>query len=805
MLLVRTINAMANSAFPSFGANLKALGALPIDLVAPQVIATLHLHRGCLLVAPPGTGKTTRLPLHLLEHAAGRIVITEPRRAAARSAAARVAYELGERVGQTVGIRMRGDTKVSSATRIEFVTEGVFARMVTTDPSLDGISMILFDEVHERSLDSDLSVALALASRSLFRPELQVVLMSATLNVSAVSTIFNAPLVTTAETLFPVDVTYAPVLQAELGPATAAAIVRALTNHSGDILVFLPGAGEIQWVANQMARLRVPANVDVLTLSGRVSDSETNSALSPASIGRRKVILATSIAQTSLTIPGVSVVVDSGLSRRSSFDARNGMSRLVTERSSQATAIQRAGRAGREGPGSVIRLWSFADFERSPTHDLPEIADTDLTETVLTVACWGTNDPNDLPWLRPPDPALWAAGLALLQSLGALDASGLPTELGRRLNGLPLHPRLGAMLDAAWAHGDAASRNRAVELAVTLSSSHGLDAVRLRELLDRWRSSGSESIGLGELGARAFPERIAARTNTDVGRFQFADGSFARLSDPDDSCRGTRHLVALELDGDRHDGKIFRAVPIDAEEILQLPLPFSTHRSVLRTSTGRVQVTEQVRVGKIVVSERQVEPTEVDAASLMVSSLSDQDLASKPAVARLEARLSVARAVEPDEPWPDLFDRDALSDLVLAQVSHRFKEGRLDDVDVAAVIAELLVPRLRRKLDLLAPNSVLLGRSRRSATIDYLNDGGPTVGVRLHDLLGVNIHPTIGDGSVPLRLELLSPAQRVAATTNDLPGFWKTGYRSVRSDLRGRYPKQPWPDDPASFVPPSRS
>ncbi len=783
----------------------------PADGLVNDVRARLDSDGAVVVVAPPGTGKTTRLPLHLTEPGTlDRLIITEPRRVATRAAAERMALTLGEPVGETVGYRMRDETKVSARTRIEVVTEGVFLRMLQNDPGLEGVSTVLFDEVHERSLDIDLSLTLAAHAKSLLRPELRLIAMSATLESERFAELLGASVVATESRTFPLHVREKPTLIAHLADGVVDELQ--LVSSPGDVLVFLPGTGEIRAVQRVLRRRPLRDGVVVHTLTGSTAPDDVALALRPDPYGRQKVILATAVAQTSITIPGVRTVVDSGLTRRSSFDPRTGLSRLVTERTTKATARQRAGRAGREAPGVVIRMWSGADFERSPDDDVPEIADADLTDTVLQVSVWGVTDPAELRWVDEPPLEHWNAGVETLQQLRALDGDRKPTKLGTALAGLPVPARVGALLVEAAGSGDEATFDRAIALASELVGGTATPA-RLRRLIARsgggLRRSGSEGRprSTGQLAAVAFPERIAARVGDDAGRYQLVSGVVATMSD-EDPLRGSELVVALEIDGDRRAGRIFRAVPVTVQEVLDLGVSTETIRVPRRLPSGRIETVEHLRMGSAVLSVRVVAPTEEDVVTAVLADLDFDAVLNAGPVAVLRARIAFLRASDPDgsqdvdDLWPD-WSVPTLA--VTAEhwlgpaLAGRDPKNPMRGLDIDALLRTQLSHRLRQRLDLEAPVHVAIP-SGRAVSVDYLDAGGPTIEAKLQEFFGASTGPRIAKGRVAVRLVLLSPAGRPAAVIADLSAFWKSGYAAVRSDLRGRYPRHPWPEDPESAV-----
>ena len=816
----------------------------PVDALVEQIRIHLDTAGAVVVVAPPGSGKTTRLPL-LLAGRAGRdrLIITEPRRVATRAAAARMAATLGERVGDTVGYRMRDETKVSAHTRIEVVTEGVFLRMLQNDPGLEGVSTVLFDEVHERSLDIDLSLTLAVNAKALLRADLRLVAMSATLDTARFAAVLNAPVVSTANRTFPIDVRERPVLIADLTNGIVTELHNLTTSTSeagtdpGDILVFLPGAGEIRSVERSLRRRPIGPDTVTRVLTGSSVPADVLLAMTPDALGRRKIILATSVAQTSVTIPGVRTVVDSGLTRRSSFDPRTGLSRLVTERSTKATASQRAGRAGREAPGLVVRLWSAAEYDQSRDNDVPEISDADLTDAVLQVAVWGVTDPSELSWIDGPPSEHWEAAVELLHLLGALDDDRKPTGLGRALAGLPVPTRVGALLLSAVDTGDDATLERAIALASELVGDAATPQ-RLRRLVvgrlksapagDEFeipgatsRPTGSDTRAgprrersTGQLSALAFPERIAGRVGDDSGRYQLVTGVIATMTDAD-PLRGTPVIVALEIDGDRRAGRIFRAIAVTAAEILDLEMVTTATRTSRRLPSGRIETIEQTRLGAAVLTSRTTAPTGDDVAAAVIADLDLAALLSSGPVAVLRGRLEFLRALDVEAPrtsaepsaWPDWSIEKLVGsagDWLGPELRGRKAKDPMRAVSIETLLLNQLPPLYQRRLEAEAPVRIMIP-SGRSVTVEYLDSGGPTIEAKLQEFFGASSGPTIAGGRIPVRMVLLSPAGRPAAVTSDLNGFWRTGYPAVRSDFRGRYPRHPWPDDPAAAAPTGRA
>jgi ATP-dependent helicase HrpB len=794
----------------------------PVDGIVDRVFAALASHGAVVIIAPPGTGKTTRLPLLLAQAGGGdRLLVTEPRRVATRAAAVRMATTLGERVGQSVGYRMRDDTKIGPNTRIEVVTEGVFVRMLQNDPSLEGISTIFFDEIHERSLDIDLSLTLALDARAVLRPDLKMVVMSATLEGERLAALLDAPLVSTEAVTYPLTITERPTLMVEIAKGVVDVLhdqIMRAPSHSvtetdavGDILVFLPGAPEIRRVENELRRRPLGAGVVVYPLTGSLPPDAAALALNPAVGGVRKVVLATSVAQTSITIPGVRTVIDSGLTRRSAYDPSTGTTRLVTERVSKATAIQRAGRAGREAPGTVVRLWSAAEFDRSAANDVAEIADSDLTDLALQVALWGASDPLALAWIDPPPPEHWAVAVGVLRRLGAIDDDGHPTSIGQDLGSLPVSTRIGAMLLRAAKTEDADTIDRACSLAAQWSGGISTTA-RLRSLL-RAQSKRSEwptepkRYTNGQLAMLAFPERIAVRAGDDPGRYQLVSGGVASLDD-NDSLRGTTVLVAVDLDGDRRAGRIFEAVATTIEEVLALGQSTDVKRRSKRLPSGRIETMEQTWMGSAMLRAQIVPSSADDVAEAALADLDLELALGGGGVGSLRARVALLVSLDgTSSTWPDWSISaliDSAREWLVPSLRGRDAKDPLSGLDLSGILRDTLAYELGKRLEAEAPIHVTIPTGR-DVKIDYLDDGGPTIEAKLQEFFGTRQGPTIANGRIPVRLVLLSPKGRPAAITANLGAFWTTGYPAVRNDLRGRYPRHPWPEDPTEAVATARA
>jgi len=810
---------------------------LPIDAVLPDIAAALAAKPNLVVVAPPGAGKTTRAPLALLDAdwARGKkLILLEPRRLAARAAAQRMAATLGESVGDTVGLRMRLESKVSAKTRIEVVTEGVFARMILDDPSLDGVAGVLFDECHERSLDGDFGLALALDAQAGLREDLRLVAMSATLDGARVGALMQAQIIESKGRAFPVETRYlGRDVNARLEDEVVKAIMKALREESGSILAFLPGQGEIQRTATRLAEARLPDTVDIAPLYGALERGEQDRAVGPAQKGRRKIVLATSIAETSLTIEGVRVVVDCGLSRVQMFEPDLGLSRLETVRAARASVDQRRGRAGRTEPGVCYRLWDEAQTASLPAFAAPEILAADLSGLVLDLAAWGVGDPTQLAWLDPPPAPAWTEAAALVRDLGAIDASGRLTDAGKAMRALPLPPRLARMvLDAARS----GAGERAADLAMLLSerglggndADLSLRADRLasdrskragdaRRLAQNWARSASKAVAReapralsdGALIALAFPDRIA-RARGAGGDFVMVNGRAAALA-PEDPLARAPFLAIAETTGKAARGRIVAACALGSEELESLAADrietrdetlFDPQSAALRRRRFR-------RLGAIRLSEQNLapEPT-LESAAVLARGLAAQGIERLPwtkAQAQKLDRITFLRRAEGDE-WPDVAPTALAAGVegwLAPCILGRASATAITPDDLDAALATLLPYELSRRLDLEAPTHFETPAGSRHA-LDYGAENGPILSVRVQELFGLSQHPALARGKVPLVLELLSPAHRPIQTTRDLPGFWAGSWNEVKKEMKGRYPRHVWPDDPAAAQPTTR-
>jgi len=816
-----------------------------------------------VLVAPPGVGKTTRVPLALRDEpwCTGRLLVLEPRRLAARAAAHHMARLLGEDVGATVGYRVHLESRVSARTRVEVITEGVLTRMLRDDATLDGVSAVLFDEFHERSLHADLGLALTLHARALVRDDLRVAVMSATIEAAPVAALLGgAPVVESEGRLHPVITRHrAPRERQRVEEFTAAAVRAAIADGPGDVLVFLPGQGEI---ARTTALLDdAGPGVDLIPLYGAMPLDAQDRAIRPSPDGRRKVVLATSIAETSLTIEGVRVVIDSGLSRVPRFDARSGMTRLATTRVSRASADQRRGRAGRLGPGTCYRLWAEGDDAQLLAQRTPEILEADLAPLALELAAAGIDDVRALQWLdAPPDGALRQAQ-GLLHELDALDAHGRITSHGRRVAALGAHPRLAHLVarghelghgalacdvaallgerdlfDRAAAEGDAdlADRVRALR-DPEFARAHRADRARVqrvRQEADALRrglhaprdgargearrgataaaGDAARDDAVGLLVALAYPDRLARQRPGEPGRYLLRNGRGATFAVPQ-PLGAAEWLAIADVDGDPRESRIWMAAAIDAADVMAHFASHCTEELVRHWDAARrtLRLTRVSRLGAIPLRERRVDaPSADDAATSLLEIVRSEGLAVlkwDDRALRLRERLAFAHRC--DAEFPDVAD-DALHQAIEAWLLPALLSigslNALARLDVADALLARLSWTQRERLDTLAPTHCVVPSGSR-LPIDYADAAAPTLAVRLQELFGLADTPRVGEGRVPLTLQLLSPAHRPVQVTRDLAGFWARAYFDVRKDLRGRYPKHHWPENPLEAAPTSRA
>jgi ATP-dependent helicase HrpB len=804
---------------------------LPIEDVIPQILSELRDRTRMVISAPPGAGKTTRVPLALLDEAwvAGRrLILVEPRRIAARAAAERMAATIGEKIGQTVGLRSRLDVRISQATRLEVVTEGVFSRMILSDPGLDGIAAVLFDEFHERSLDADEGLAFALDAQSVLREDLRIVLMSATLPADLTQAFFDAPVVESLGRAWPVETRYLGYEPRQrLEDQVAAAIRKALAEEDGSVLAFLPGVAEIQRTVDRIGP--VADNVIVTPLYGALSPQEQTAAISPAPKGSRKVVVATDIAESAITIEGVRVVVDAGFARVPRFDPSLGVSRLETVRLAVANADQRRGRAGRTGPGVCYRLWREAEMRGFAASPSPEIENADLTGLALDLARWGAKSPDELRWLSPPREAPWRAARNLLAASKALTAEGELTTLGKRLGDLPLPPRLALMVLRAAERGQA---RLAADIAAILSerdlggrstdldqrlsrfrTENGQRARAMRDLAARWaRLAGGKdapAISPGAVLALGFPERVARLRGQTAGRFLLAGGRGAML-DEADPLATQGWLAVADMTGSGPDLRITLAARITEDDALASGAIEVKEEARYDPETRRVRARRVRRLGAVVLEEAPLPaPTGELVRAALLEAIREQGLGllrNAEALQSLIGRVELLGRVI-GAPWPADF-----GEIVKARLEDWLgplleSPGALDSLgggqllDAALTLLDWPLPR---DLARLAPThwTAPVGRA---VPVDYACDGGPMVECKVQEAYGLAAHPTIADGRIALTVALLSPAFRPVAVTRDIPSFWRGGYIDVKKDMKGRYPKHDWPEDPAAATPTSRA
>ncbi|UFS93030.1 ATP-dependent helicase HrpB [Bradyrhizobium daqingense] len=808
---------------------------LPIDVVLDDLSRTLEASNAAVLVAPPGAGKTTRVPLALLDApwAKGKkIIVLEPRRIAARASADRMAKSLGERAGETVGYRVRFGSKISRATRIEVVTEGIFTRQILDDPELSGVAAILFDEFHERSLDADMGLALARDAQTGLREDLRILVMSATLDGARVAKLLgDAPVVESEGRAFPVETRYlGRKADAPIERQMADAIASALRADSGSVLAFLPGAAEIRRTQNFLGERVQDASVEIVPLFGALDAAVQDRAIAPAPKGTRKVVLATSIAETSLTIEGVRIVVDCGLARVPRYEPDIGLTRLETVRASRAAVDQRRGRAGRTEPGVCYRLWDEPQTASLAPYTQPEILSADLSSLVLDLAQWGVVDPAALSFLDPPPQPAWKEAKSLLAELNALDGDGRITAEGKSLRALALPPRLARMIVDSHRAG---SGEAAAEIAAIITERGlGGDSVDLehrrdqfrrdrspraasaRDLARRWAAQVAASEKAGQLStglmlAYAFPDRVAR--NRGNGSFVLANGRGASVEQTSSLARAP-YIAIGEMTGTAASGRILLAAQITQEEIEQ---HFAEHiesteevsfdRGAMALRARRKRVLHAITLSEATLA---VSPSE-DTARIFADGLIAAGLDRLPwskAAKQWRDRVMFLRKAEGDS-WPDLSDDGLIARRDDWLMPALYDKVALKDVsagDLSDALMALLPWDMRARLDREAPTHFEAPTGSMLA-IDYEAEQGPTITVRLQELFGLDTHPAIAAGKVPLVLELLSPAQRPVQVTRDLPGFWRGSYAAVRSDLRGRYPRHPWPDEPASALPTRRA
>ncbi|MBY0510293.1 MAG: ATP-dependent helicase HrpB [Rhodospirillaceae bacterium] len=819
---------------------------LPIDRILPDVAAALAVHSAAVVLAAPGAGKTTRIPLALRDSAwlQGRgILMLEPRRLAARMAAARMAATLGEKPGETVGYRVRLDSKVSARTRVEVVTEGILTRRLQTDTDLAGVGLLIFDEFHERSLDADTGLALALDIQRALRPDLKILVMSATLDDQAVSALLGgAPVIACDHRPFPVETRFLDKSPGDDLPREMAALIRrALDEETGSILAFLPGEGEIRRTAALLEDGGLPRDTIIAPLFGALPPDTQQRAVDSSPAGVRKIVLATTIAETSLTIEGVRVVIDCGTKRAPRFDTRRGMTQLMTVRVSRAAAEQRRGRAGRLEPGVCYRLWTAAEDRGLKPYDDPEMLQADLAPLALDLAAWGVHDPQSLSWMTPPPAGAFAQAQDVLRRLGALDDAGRITPEGKAMAALPLHPRLAHLVHrgkdlgngglacdtaALLAERDFLVGTRDPDLRLRLDALLGRErGLRVnRGGLERVKAAARQIRGLarvsgnaartdaaGVLVALAYPDRIAQRRGGD-GRYRLSGGGGAFV-DAADALAGQEFLAVADLDGAARDARIYLAASLSRAEIEDVFAADIMDVDVVEWDNREhiVQARRQRRFGALILEDKPLAKANPELlATAMIQGIRSLGLAALPWTdhARgLRQRVAVLRTAFPEEPWPDLSDT-ALTDNLEAWLSPYLggmsRRAHLTNLDLNAALLALLPWPLPQKLDELAPTHLPVPSGSHIA-VDYSADGSPALHVKLQEVFGLQNTPAVAGGRVPVTLHLLSPARRPVAVTRDLKSFWANVYPQVRGEMRGRYPRHIWPENPLDATPVKKS
>lgn len=838
---------------------------LPITSILPQLMRSLSSTPNALLHAPPGAGKTTSVPPALLNApwlGNRRILMLEPRRIAARAAARFMATQRGEQVGHTVGYRIRHETRIGPATRIEVVTEGVLTRLLQADPELADYGVVIFDEFHERSIHADLGLALCLESQAALRPDLRLLVMSATLDCAPVAALLgDCPVISSKGRSFPVTVQHLPPRSSSANAYTgtepfcdakhvAAAVRHALQHESGSLLVFVPGVGEIRRVADLLAPETLPPNTTIHPLYGDLAAREQDAAIAPAAAGMRKIVLATAIAETSLTIEGVRVVIDCGLARRSRFDPAGGMSRLVTERVSRAAATQRQGRAGRLEPGICYRLWDAAQDHSLRDFTPPEISEADLAPLVLELAAWGVVGYDAcaaLPWLTVPPQGAFLHACNLLQHLGALDANNQITPHGAAIAKLPLHPRLAHMVLTATQRGmgdtacltaallsERIPRTNGADLTTVLARlttrpSRGAtaspdkritDAAQhihraVRQVIPACDTAQPRTDELGACLALAYPDRIAQRKEAAApGEFRLSGGRSAYLPQEDALAREP-FLAVAELDGTAARARIWHAAPLSRATVETLFHDAITQGAfvVWDARAEAVAARRQTRLGALILDDAPHDTADPDAIlAAVLEGIRTIGLHCLPWTQETEAfraRVQLLRSTDgtPDTPWPDMRDaalRNTLEGWLGPFVNGITRRSQFRTIDLAAALAAMLDWPLQQRLDNEAPTHMVVPSGSR-IRLEYpacnTEQGAPVLPVKLQEMFGAQETPTIANGRVALLVHLLSPAGRPLQVTQDLVSFWQNGYPSVRAEMRGRYPKHPWPEDPAHAQP----
>ncbi|MEK6748556.1 MAG: ATP-dependent helicase HrpB [Pseudomonadota bacterium] len=837
--------------------------SLPIAAILPEIVDALNVQTNLVIQAPPGAGKTTAVPLALLDAAwakSQRIIMLEPRRLAARAAAARMADLLGEQAGETVGYRVRLDKKIGARTRIEVVTEGILTRMLQEDPALDGVAVVIFDEFHERHLHSDLGLALCLDVQANLRENLRLIVMSATLDAQPVAALLHdAPIITSVGKSYAVDIRYCdPGAPNMLDSATANTIRTALREAAGDILVFLPGVREIQRVESLVRNFPETAALHIACLYGDLNKQQQDQAIVPSRDGKRKVVLATNIAESSLTIEGVTVVIDSGLMRKLEFDPNSAMSRLATTRISQASATQRAGRAGRLGPGVCYRLWSQEAQQRLLPFNIPEIQDQDLAPLVLELAQWGVQDANRLRWINVPPAANLAQARDLLVQLQALNDHGQITAHGRDMHRLGYHPRLAHMMlrgkelgvgylacevaallnERDIIRGKTVQKDSDIGTRLSLwrsiigarggvaTSDQNVDKAlcfQLKEQAELWaRQLGvvrrqDDLSHVGKLAALAYPDRVAQRRGGSDARYLLANGRGAGFAVAE-SLSSEKLIVIAQLDAGQREARIFLAASLDEDTVFSVFGDLITRHDLVEWNdrTQSVQARRVWRYGAITLREQQLLdiPQELRTHALF-QGIINKGIGSLPWTDRLrewQARVLLLQRINyalPEEPaaWPEVSDGALVLQIQQWLGPYLNDKKQLSDINeqcLTQALASLLTWRQQQALDVLTPTHLTVA-SGSHVRLDYRTQDKPVLAVRLQELFGERTTPSVANGRVPVILHLLSPGMRIAQITEDLAGFWANSYADVKKDLKARYPKHLWPDDPLNALPTARA
>ncbi|WP_106765950.1 ATP-dependent helicase HrpB [Paenibacillus faecalis] len=827
---------------------------LPIFKVLPQLKDSFKKQASAVLIAEPGAGKTTQTPLAFLNEpwlSGKKIIMLEPRRLAARSAASYMASLLGEAVGKTVGYRVRMDSRVSSETRIEVVTEGILTRMLQSDPELPDIGMIIFDEFHERNLHADTGLALALETQSVFRPDLKLLVMSATLEAEPVAALLgDASVIHCAGRSYPVETVHVPISASQrMEQGVAAVISRALLESDGDILVFLPGIREIRRTARELGSIDLPQNIVVRELFGQLSTDKQDEAIQPDREGRRKIVLSTSIAESSLTLEGIRVVVDSGWMRTEVVSPRTGLPQLVTRRVSKASADQRRGRAGRLGPGKCYRVWSEQEHRHLPESNIPAIRQSDLTPLALELAVWGEKDPAELSWLDVPPSAAFQQGRDSLQQLGALDADGAVLPHGRQMAELGIHPRLSHMLlmgkqlgqgelacrlavllqerdlfSASEAAADSDIQSRIERLlhmeqgqitaSASINGSEGLMKrlfQEIRNLSQHLQLKGERSLDVslcGLLLSFAYPDRIAK--NRGDGSFLLRNGRGAALKSVQHLSR-KKYIVVASVDDKGTEGSIHLAASLEADliELYHGEDILDVKEVTWDSSAGGVRARMKRTLGAITIKEQvYAQPLIEEVSAAVVEGIRQEGLSllswNKQAV-QLRQRMAFMKRYNAD--WPDVSDEallDTLEEWLEPYLEGARSRQELQRLKTAVILENLLTWEQRQLLRKEAPTHIKVP-SGSSIPVDYSNPQYPFLAVRLQEMFGLAETPRLAGGKIPLTIHLLSPAHRPVQVTSDLSSFWNNGYFEVKKDLKGRYPKHYWPDDPLQAIPTSRT